>query len=366
METINILLAAIVAVLGLPGGILLTKIAKEELLHGKVYFLWLQSIILIAAIALSFYSYMSSPYIFALVIALVSSLIVNFWPKSVIGYIILAVLFALNIKNESILAALFSLTFLYGLPTAALMKIPEKKESRLLRYDIHTHTTYSSCSTLKPKRLLERAIKKGLDGIAVTDHNTIKGAFEVKKLNKNKKFEVIIGEEISTDKGDLIALYLKKPIRPGKFEHVIKQAKSQNAIVMIPHPYDSKLIRKRFSMDISKIKNKINALETINGRCIFGYSNHKAQKKADLLALASLAGSDAHFAFELGSIYTEFKGSLSSAVKNRKTSAKGIVQMAVFARILSGIVMVFKSRAKSMQIPKKLDFHRNQKSTKVF
>ena len=56
------------------------------------------------------------------------------------------------------------------------------------KYDLHIHTNYSSCSRINPKKLLKIAKKRGLDGIAITNHNTIQGGLEVKKLNKDKNF----------------------------------------------------------------------------------------------------------------------------------------------------------------------------------
>ena len=60
-----------------------------------------------------------------------------------------------------------------------------------MRYDLHMHTYHSKCSNLKPKTILKLAKKNKLDGIAITDHHEIKGAIEVKNLNKNKDFEVM-------------------------------------------------------------------------------------------------------------------------------------------------------------------------------
>ena len=71
------------------------------------------------------------------------------------------------------------------------------------RYDLHVHTDYSPCSTNRIAKILRQAKEKGLSGIAVTDHNTIKGAIELKKLNKDENFDIIIGEEIETEIGHL-------------------------------------------------------------------------------------------------------------------------------------------------------------------
>ena len=75
----------------------------------------------------------------------------------------------------------------------------------MLKYDLHVHTNYSKCSNMKLEVLLKTAKKRGLNGIAVTAHNTIEGALKAKKLNKDRNFEVIVGEEVSTAQGDVLA-----------------------------------------------------------------------------------------------------------------------------------------------------------------
>ena len=210
-----------------------------------------------------------------------------------------------------------------------------------MRYDLHIHTKYSKCSLLPPKILLKKAKEKCLNGIAVTDHNTIKGALETKKLNKDKNFEVIVGEEIKTDKGDVIGLYLKKEIKPGKFEDVIKEIKKQGGLVVIPHPFTSiGILRRSIKLKFEDIKDKIDAIETFNARFFFKFENLKAKIKAKELNIAETGGSDAHFCFEVGRAYTEFGGSLRKALKNKVAVSKGSILLAFPARVLSIIPIV--------------------------
>ena len=209
------------------------------------------------------------------------------------------------------------------------------------KYDLHTHTRYSDCSFLSPKTLLKKA--KGLDGIAVTDHNTIKGALEAKALNKNKNFEVIIGEEIKTDKGEVIGLYLKKEIKKGKFDDVIDQIKAQNGLIIIPHPFSCVgILRGAFKLKFEDIKDKIDAIETFNARFFFQFENIKAKIKAKELNLAQTGGSDTHFCFEIGRGYTEFEGDLRKAIKDKKTKTKGSILLGIPSRCLSLIPKIIK------------------------
>jgi len=188
------------------------------------------------------------------------------------------------------------------------------------RYELHCHTKYSKCSNQEPKKILELAKQKGLDGIAITDHNTIKGALEIKKLNKNKKFEVIVSEEVDTNLGDVLVYYVKKAIKPGKFEDVVKEAHKQGGIVVIAHPYGLFYLR-RFKGDIGKLKKDIDAVEAFNGRTT-QFFNKKSLALAEKNGLAITGGSDAHFNFEFSKVNTVFEGNLRDAIKNRKTKVK--------------------------------------------
>jgi len=76
------------------------------------------------------------------------------------------------------------------------------------KYDLHMHTNFSPDSKNKPASILRISKKAGLNGIAITDHHTIRGALLTKELNEDRDFEVIIGEEITTNRGDVIALYI--------------------------------------------------------------------------------------------------------------------------------------------------------------
>jgi len=74
-------------------------------------------------------------------------------------------------------------------------------EQLKLGYDLHTHSTYSDGS-LKPGKLIEKAIKKGLDGIALTDHDTIAGIAEAVTAAEKQRFTFLPGIELTTDFGN--------------------------------------------------------------------------------------------------------------------------------------------------------------------
>ena len=196
-----------------------------------------------------------------------------------------------------------------------------------MKYDLHNHTYYSKCSNLKPEILLKIAKKKGLNGIAVTDHNTTKGALVVKKLNKDMNFEVIIGEEVDTNFGDVLTYYLNKEIKIHDFFTLVDEVRKQSGLISIPHPFRMSINPKlKFSCPIAKIKDKIDAVECFNARMLPG-SNEKAQKLAKKLNIPGTGGSDAHFELDIGRAYTIFddNSTLRKALKQNKTGYEGTI-----------------------------------------
>lgn len=212
-----------------------------------------------------------------------------------------------------------------------------------MRYDLHIHTHYSKCSNLKPEIILKLAKKHNLNGIAVTDHHEIKGALEVKKLSKDKNFEVIIGEEISTNYGDVLVYYLSKKICETNFFNVIEEARKQGALTAIAHPFRTTLMHNhKFQLPLEQVRDKINAIECFNARTLPG-DNKKANDSADKLGIAKIAGSDSHFFFEIGTAYTIFDDSLRTAIKRKKTKINGNAIFGAFGGVLSYLRKICKT-----------------------
>jgi len=190
-----------------------------------------------------------------------------------------------------------------------------------MRYDLHVHTHNSACSILKPHTILKVAKKIGLDGIAVCDHNTIRGGIEVSKANKDKDFEVIRGVEVNTDRGHVLGLHVNKEIRAKDFFKVVDNIKKQGGIVIIAHPF--RLLPKlRSNLKGVDVKKYLDAVECYNARTSY-FGNRGALKFADKFNLAKTGGSDAHFSFEIGRCTTLFDGDLVDAIKKRKTKVTG-------------------------------------------
>ncbi|MCZ7358130.1 MAG: hypothetical protein O8C66_09440 [Candidatus Methanoperedens sp.] len=197
--------------------------------------------------------------------------------------------------------------------------------------DIHTHTMYSGFSEYSflsypdsvttPRTSIKVAEKLGLNVLCITDHNTIKGAVQARKYNKEL---VVIGEEISSIDGEILGLFLQEQINPGlSAEETIEQIHSQDGMAIAPHP---------FSAHCSCIGKKMNTLrldgiEVFNALHRDGYSNAIALENCN--GNAKLGGSDAHASNMIGNGYTLFDGysheDLRASIKNKQTIYGGKV-----------------------------------------
>lgn len=190
-----------------------------------------------------------------------------------------------------------------------------------MKYDLHVHTHNSACSILKPKTILKIANRIGLDGIAVADHNTIKGGIEVNKANRDKDFEVIPSIEINTDRGHVLGLYVNKEIKSRDFFAVSNEIKKQGGIAILAHPFRL-LPNLRSNLEGINVSKYLDAVECYNARTSY-FGNRGAIKLAEKFNLAKTGGSDAHFSFEIGRCVTIFDGSLVKAIRGKRTIVKG-------------------------------------------
>jgi hypothetical protein len=142
------------------------------------------------------------------------------------------------------------------------------------------------------------AKKKGLNGIAITDHNTILGAIEARRINDDPEFIVIIGQEIATEVGDLIGLFLHNEVRSRDSKEVADEIHSQGGIVVMPHPCNWRL-------SDEKILQYIDVIECFNSRASVQI-NENAIKLAEKHCKPVVCGSDAHLCSEIGTCKVVF------------------------------------------------------------
>ncbi len=171
------------------------------------------------------------------------------------------------------------------------------------RVDLHVHTRYSPDSGTSPARLVERCLRVGLSCIAVTDHNTIRGALEVARL---APFPVIVGEEVKTADGDLIGLFLREEVPRGlPAAETARRIHDVGGLVSVPHPFDT-VRRSVLTPDgLEAVLPHADMVEGFNARNTFASANRRAREAAARFGAPTVAVSDAHQPLELGRTYTE-------------------------------------------------------------
>jgi len=191
-----------------------------------------------------------------------------------------------------------------------------------MKIDFHVHTKYSIDSLIEPRDLARRS--KLLNLIpSVSDHNTI----DCHPIMRSLKARFIPSEEISTDHGDLIGLYMNEAVpKKTPFMEALDSIKEQGAIAYLPHMFDRS--RKGHVPEKDAIK-KIDIIEVFNARCALDSYNMKAERFAQENKKLKAAGSDSHFLFEFGRTYTELPEfdlenpkALLKALKSAKLTTK--------------------------------------------
>ncbi|HXV56780.1 MAG TPA: glycosyltransferase [Gaiellaceae bacterium] len=160
--------------------------------------------------------------------------------------------------------------------------------------DLHMHTEHSHDCAVPVEALLDHAEAIGLGAIAVTDHNVFSGASEAVELARGRDLVVIPGEEVKTDAGEVIGLFLGEEIPRGmSMGDTIAAIREQGGVVYLPHPFD----RLHTIPDASTLHRhlaEIDVFEVYNARLLFEGMNDEALRFARKYNLTMGAGSDAH------------------------------------------------------------------------
>ena len=191
--------------------------------------------------------------------------------------------------------------------------------SRVINLELHCHTVASLDGMMSYQSLLRTARAVGIDALAITDHDTIAGALEVRELVRRAEapLEVIIGEERTLSDGShLIGLFLERPIKSKDLREVIREIEGQGGVCLIPHPFRRKdgLLRGGLA-PLEFFQERVGGFELFSAKCSYAEN----QRAAELLAgsrLGPFAGSDAHYECDLGESINEveWQGDLRSSL----------------------------------------------------
>ena len=212
-----------------------------------------------------------------------------------------------------------------------------------IKVEFHCHTHFSGDSLAAPERILAVCRRKGIGRIVITDHNTIGGALAAQALDPER---VIIGEEILTNQGELLAAFVRAEIPKGlPALEAIAELRRQGAFISVSHPFDRNRSGHWKREDLIQIAPLVDAIETFNARCISQRFNESADHFARAAGLAGTAGSDAHAPFEIGRAVMEmsvfdgadgFRESLTSAKFQVKRSSPLVHLVSRYAAFVKG------------------------------
>jgi len=164
--------------------------------------------------------------------------------------------------------------------------------------EFHCHTNASKDSLTPPAKLVAEAKRKGLGRLIITDHNSIVGAKVAQTIDPEF---VIVGEEIMTTRGEILAAFVKEEIPAGLTPgDVLRRLKDQNAFISVSHPYDTLRSGGWKESDLLEILPHVDAIEVYNSRCMNPRFNRQARLFAERHNVAGTVGSDAPAAFEVG------------------------------------------------------------------
>lgn len=171
----------------------------------------------------------------------------------------------------------------------------------MLKADLHVHTEYSGDCLTSLDRLINVCQRRGMDCIAITDHNEIRGAL---LMQEKAPFKVVVGEEIRTDRGEIIGYFLTRPIRPGLSPaKTVAEIRNQGGLVCVPHPFDRLRSSRLDFQALKEIEGDIDFIEVFNSRNVYAADNKKAHEYAVARDTAYSVGSDAHWPWEIGRTY---------------------------------------------------------------
>ncbi len=171
----------------------------------------------------------------------------------------------------------------------------------MIKADLHLHTIYSGDSRSRLEQIIARCNEVEINCIAVTDHNTIAGAVE---MRKTAPFKVIVGEEIHTSNGEVIGYFLTQEIPKGlTATETMRRIKEQGGLVAVPHPFDRLRGSAIQRSALEAILPDVDIIEVLNARSILQRYNTMAGQLAQKHRLAASAGSDAHTLGEIGAAY---------------------------------------------------------------
>ena len=171
--------------------------------------------------------------------------------------------------------------------------------------DLHAHTLWSKDCLTRFETILDLCARRGLDRIAITDHNTAEGALRLKQIAPER---IIVGEEIMTTQGELLAYFLRESVPRGLTPTAtIQRLRDQGAFISVSHPFDRLRKGAWREDDLLAIIDQVDGIEVFNARCLYAEDNARALRFAQQHGVIGTVGSDAHTSPEYGQAFVRLR-----------------------------------------------------------
>ena len=193
-----------------------------------------------------------------------------------------------------------------------------------MKFDLHMHSHHSRDCTIPTAEVIRICQRRGMNGIAITDHNSLAGGLEGLAIAP-PGFTVIPGEEVKSSEGEIIGLFLDEEIPGGLSpEETASRIRAQGGVVIVPHPFDPlrRSPLKTPALERLVAAGLVDAIEILNARMALKSHNLRGAEFAASVGLPGTAGSDAHSRPEYGHAWLEiapfataeeFKANLAAA-----------------------------------------------------
>lgn len=183
-----------------------------------------------------------------------------------------------------------------------------------VKVDFHVHTVYSPDSVITFQDLRDGCREKGIDVVAIMDHDVIEGAFEFAARSEELLSRgewaprVLVGEEVRTTKGEICGLFLSRWVPDHRPPRVTMELiKEQGGLVYVPHPFDLLKLKRLKGSELAELSGLIDIVEEFNGKPRLPLANILARRFLERHPLTPAAGSDAHEPTHLGAAFVEME-----------------------------------------------------------
>lgn len=209
----------------------------------------------------------------------------------------------------------------------------------VMKFDLHLHSSFSPDAVNSPQAICRAATRKGLTGIALTDHDTTAGWGAMRRAAEQAGLLFIRGEErkvIAKGQvvGEVLCLFLCEPVHSHDLMEILSEVQGQGGLVVAAHPFDWRRPALGRSRELAEYGGQI-VMETFNGRSYAGLANREADAYARTHGLPQTAGSDAHTPFEVGNVYVETEvgtvEGLKRAILNHQVRVCGRISHPIFS-----------------------------------